>query len=101
MVRRYRRGAPQTRQLLGTLLVAWSLVAGCAATLGSAIYANTQDIKVLIAWFGAPFLVGTVLLLLVAFAGLSTRVKEEIAPEPDPTGMRVRNDIHGLKKRVR
>ncbi len=91
----YKRGSPQFRQLLGTLLVAWSLVTGCAAVFASALYYRSGDLKVIIAYLGAPLVVGSALLVMIAFTGAAVSVKDKsYAP---PTGMRVRNDIHGLK----
>lgn len=93
---RYNRGTDRTRQLLGTLLVAWTFVTGCALALGSAIYYQTNDLKVLIAWFGAPLLVGTALLIVVAFTTLVSAGARVPQGEP-PEGLRRRKDIHGRK----
>lgn len=92
-----RRASTGHRQLLGTLLVAWSLVTGCAAVFASAVYYRTGDLAILIAYLGAPFIIGTVLLFLVAISGWASRTKEEVI-EPVSTEIRVRKDIHGLKR---
>jgi len=62
------------RQWLGNLLVAWSIVAGMAGTLGSAWYYRTGDMAILIAYLGAPFLIGTMLFVAIGLVSLAGNV---------------------------
>lgn len=91
-------GSSDSRQLLGTLLVAWSFVTGLAAVFASAVYMQTGDLKVLIAWLGAPFLVGSGLMFAVALTGWATRSKRPKRSAPLSSELRPRNAIHGLQK---
>lgn len=93
----YRLGTPQLRQLLGTLLVAWTLITGCAAVFASALYYRSGDLKILIAYLGAPFLIGTVLFVMVGLSGFVTtgEMPEEVEIEHK---IRRRTTIHGLKR---
>lgn len=92
-----RRTLPEARRLLGTLLVAWTFITGLAATLASAYYMKTGDLAVLIAYLGAPFVVGMLLFLALAMTTLATRAtgvgEHAITP---PEGLR-RRDIPGRK----
>lgn len=90
------QSASGSRQLVGTLLVAWTFVTGCALVLATALYQRSGDLKVLIAWLGAPFVVGTALMLMLLVTTLATRTKTEAHVEM-PTGIRRRNDIHGRR----
>lgn len=72
----------QTRAVLGTLLVAWTFVTGCALAIGSAWYYRTKDINVLLAYLGAPFLVGTALFLTIGFVTLVSRGVDREPLEP-------------------
>lgn len=68
--------SPEARKWLGNLLVAWTFVTGLSAAFASAWYGRTGDIKVLIAYLGAPFLVGVVLFTSLGVYALATRSAE-------------------------
>ncbi|HEX2021533.1 MAG TPA: hypothetical protein VHH36_02390 [Candidatus Thermoplasmatota archaeon] len=76
------RSAPEARQWLGNLLVAWTFVSGLALVLASALYQRSGDPKVLIAWLGGPFLVGTVLFVCIGIFGLASRTRGHAPIEP-------------------
>lgn len=86
------------RPWIGTLLVAWSLVTACAVTLAAAWYSRTKDLEIVIAYLGAPFLVG---LALFAFMGITLvvgRTKPSAAPPPPrPPGGERRGMMFGRK----
>lgn len=63
------------RGTLGTLLVAWTFITGSALVIATAYYQRTGDLKVIIAWLGAPFLIGTALFLCVALVWAASRSK--------------------------
>lgn len=71
------------RGWLGTLLVAWTFVTGSALLLASAWYQRTGDLRIIIAWLGAPFLVGFVLLGTIAMVAMFGSVRQnevEVVP---------------------
>ena len=70
------------RAALGNLLVAWTFVTGCAAAIASAWYYRTGDLKVIIAYLGAPFLVGTALFITTAIVMVISRADKHAPLEP-------------------
>ena len=85
--------SPEVRKWMGNLLVAWTFVTGLTATFASAWWFRTGDIKILIAYLGAPFLVGCALFLFLGLMALATRTKAHQAIEPD--GLRARKQREG------
>ena len=67
---------------MGNLLVAWTFVTGLAAAIASAWYSRTGDIKVLIAYLGAPFLIGVVLFVSLGLYLVATREARRDPIEP-------------------
>lgn len=84
---RRRESSPEVRQWLGNLLVAWTFVTGLFAAFASAWYGRTGDIKILIAYLGAPFLIGVVLFVGLGAYALATSTSRPIA-EDGPSGQR-------------
>lgn len=92
---RRRRGSPQLRQWLGNLLVAWTFVTGLAVVFASALYQRTGDLKILISYLGAPFLIGTALFVLIGVFGLAAREKPREMAEPLAAPRRRQESIFG------
>lgn len=72
----------QTRAVLGTLVVAWTFVTGCALAIASAWYYRTKDLNILLAYLGAPFLVGTALFITIGVVTLAARGEDRAPLEP-------------------
>lgn len=75
MARRKGKTVTGARQWLGNLLVGWTVVTGMALVLASAWYHRTGDLKILIAYLGAPFIVGTCLFILIGVVSLLGRTR--------------------------
>lgn len=81
------------RGLLGTLLVAWTFVTGSALLIATTYYQRTGDLRVILVWLGAPFLVGTALFGCIALVSLIGREKPremEIVPHKGTRGLHER-----------
>lgn len=85
--------ASGARQWIGNLLVAWTFVAGLALTFASAWYYRTGDLESVIAWLGAPALVGAALFLALGLLSLVAREKPREVVEAD--GIRARKQREG------
>ena len=81
--RNRKESAPEVRRWLGNLLVAWTFVTGLTVTFASAWYYRTGDIKVIIAYLGAPALIGAALFLATGAMALATRTKAHVPIEAD------------------
>lgn len=68
--------ASGARQWLGTLLVAWTFVTGCALVIATAHYQTRHDLRVLLAFLGAPFLVGCALFITMGIVMLAGSVRD-------------------------
>lgn len=90
-----RKGAssPEVRQWLGNLMVAWTFVTGLAASIAAAWYGRTGDMKVLISFLGAPFVIGAVLFLALGAYAMATRTRLREVVEPSGTRGRRRASI--------
>lgn len=64
------------RRWLGTLLVAWTFVTGCALVLATAHYQTRHDLRVLLALLGAPFLIGLALFIILGIVVLVGHVQD-------------------------
>ena len=78
----------QVRTWLGNLMAAWALVTGLALTFASAWWYRTKDLKILIAYVGAPLLVGLALFITMGIMALVMRTKPRPPIEAD--GLRAR-----------
>jgi len=76
MAGRKRSTIKGARSWVGTLLVAWTFVTGAAIVLASAWYYRTHDIRFLIVWLAPPFVIGTVLFLLIGIVSVVGNVRE-------------------------
>ena len=65
------------RSVVGTLMVAWTFVSGGAVVIGSAYYQRTGDLRVLITWLAPPFLIGTVLFLVMGVVSVVGNVRDK------------------------
>jgi hypothetical protein len=63
------------RSWIGTMLVAWTLVSGCAIVIASAYYYRTHDIRFLITWLAPPFLIGCLLFAVMGTVSVAGNVK--------------------------
>ena len=78
-----KESSPEVRRWLGNLLVAWTFVTGLALTFASAWYYRTRDLKVIIAYLGAPAIVGAALFITMGIMALATRTKAHVPIEAD------------------
>lgn len=78
-----KESSPEVRRWMGTLLVAWTFVTGLAATFATAWWYRTGDLKVVIAYLGAPAAIGAVLFLAMGSMMLATRTKAHVPIEAD------------------
>ena len=76
-------GGAEVRRWLGTLLVAWTFVTGCLVTFASAWYYRTGDVKVILAYLGAPAIVGAALFLTIGIMSFAMRTKAHVPIEAD------------------
>ena len=83
MGRRRKESAAGVRRWMGNLLVAWTFVTGLAVTFASAWYYRTKDVKIIIAYLGAPAIVGAALFLTIGIMSLAMRTKPRIPIEAD------------------
>lgn len=82
-LRNRKESASGVRRWIGNLIVAWTFVTGLAVTFASAWYYRTGDIKIIIAYLGAPFLIGAALFLMLGTMMLATRTKRRAPVESD------------------
>jgi pheromone shutdown protein TraB len=87
-LRRKDDDASQMRAWMGNLLAAWTFVTGLAVTFASAWWYRTRDIKILIAYVGAPVIVGLALFLTLGIMAAVMRTKPRKPVEAD--GVRAR-----------
>ena len=76
------------RTWLGTLLVAWTFVSGSAVVLASAYYQRSGNIEYLIVWLGPPFIIGCVLMGLLALSATLGDTKQKPVDVVNHTGTR-------------
>lgn len=94
MGRRRRDTGAETRRWLGNLLLAWTFATGLAICFASAWYYRTRDLKVVIAYLGAPALIGAGLLITIGLVSLIMRTKPREPIEAD--GIRARKQREGI-----
>lgn len=92
--RRKTESASEVRRWLGNLLIAWTFVTGLTITFASAWYYRTKDIKVIIAYLGAPAILGAALFLTIGIMALATRTKAHVPVEAD--GLRASKQKQGI-----
>lgn len=85
---RRKESAPEVRAWLGNLLAAWTFVTSLLVTFASAWWYRTKDVKVMIAYIGAPALVGLALFITMGIMALVMRTKPHAPLEAD--GVRAR-----------
>ena len=83
-----KRAASGARRWVGNLLLAWTFVTGLSIAFGSAWYYRTKDLKIVIAYLGAPAIIGAALLLALLGVTLASRGKPRVPVEAD--GIRAR-----------
>jgi hypothetical protein len=76
------------RTWIGTLLVAWTFVSGAAVILASAYYQRSGNIEYLIVWLAPPFIIGCVLMALMALSATFGDSKERSVEVVNHTGTR-------------
>lgn len=91
---RKKESAREVRRWMGNLLVAWTFVTGLAVAFASAWYYRTGDIKIILAYLGAPAIVGAALFLTAGILALATRTEAHVPVEAD--GLRASKQRQGI-----
>ena len=85
----------RARRWLGTLLIAWTIITGALACIGSAYAARENDIRILVGALSGPFLTGLVLLVTLGAVRLIERARARGPHEEAPMPRKFQRRVFG------